>query len=58
MKMTREEMMNKMCREVGLENKWTIWFCAIAENTSISDEMVEMALACAETMVAKEFEEN
>jgi len=29
--MTREEMMDKVIKKFGFENKWTIWFCELAE---------------------------
>lgn len=29
--MTKEQMMNKIIRRYGFENKWTIWFCGLAE---------------------------
>ena len=29
--MTREQMMDKVIRINGFENKWTIWFCEVAE---------------------------
>ena len=29
--MTKEEMMDKVIKKFGFENKWTIWFCELAE---------------------------
>lgn len=40
MKMTREEMMNKVIRKYGFENNTTITFCEIAEEWT-SDFAVE-----------------
>lgn len=28
---TREEMINDIIKQYGLESKWTIWFCNLAE---------------------------
>ena len=52
--MTREEMMNEVIRTNGFENKWTIWFCELAENTSISYIALLNAMVCAITMLAIE----
>ena len=30
--MSREEMMNEVIRTRGFEDKWTIWFCGLAES--------------------------
>ena len=54
--MTREEMMNEVIRTNGFENKWTIWFCELAENTSISGNVLLNAMVCATTMPAIEEE--
>lgn len=44
--MTREEMMDKVIRTRGFEDKWTIWFCEIAESdASISTVSMAMILA-------------
>lgn len=29
--MTKEQMMNNIIRKYGFEDKWTIWFCELAE---------------------------
>ena len=29
--MTKEQMMDDIIRRYGFENKWTIWFCELAE---------------------------
>lgn len=56
--MTREEMMNEVIRTNGFENKWTIWFCELAENISISDSVLLNAMVCATTMPTVEMEED
>lgn len=56
--MTREEMMNEVIRTNGFENKWTIWFCELAENTNISDSALSNAMVCAITMPTVEMEED
>ena len=54
--MTREEMIDKVIRTNGFENKWTIWFCELAENKEISDSALLNAMICALTMSAIEEE--
>lgn len=29
--MTKEQMIDNVIRKYGFENKWTIWFCELAE---------------------------
>lgn len=29
--MTKEQMMDNVIRRYGFENKWTVWFCELAE---------------------------
>ena len=29
--MTKEQMMDDVIRRYGFENKWTMWFCELAE---------------------------
>ena len=48
--MAREEMIDKVIRTNGFENKWTIWFCEIAENKEITDSALLNAMICALTM--------
>lgn len=48
--MDREQMMDKVIRINGFENKWTIWFCELAENKEITDSALQSAMACALTM--------
>lgn len=31
MMMTIEQMVNEVIRRYGFENKWTVWFCELAE---------------------------
>ena len=31
LKMNKEQMMDEVIRKYGFENKWTIWFCELAE---------------------------
>ena len=50
MSMTREEMIDEVIRTNGLEDKWTIWFCELAENSNISDSALTNAMICARTM--------
>ena len=48
--MTREEMIDEVVRTNGLENKWTIWFCELAEDSNVSDSALLNAMICATTM--------
>ena len=48
--MTREDMLDDVVRRLGHENKWTIWFCELAENKEITDSALQSAMACALTM--------
>ena len=50
MSMTREEMIDEVVRTNGLEDKWTIWFCELAEDSSISESALLNAMICATTM--------
>ena len=50
MSMTREEMIEEVVRTNGLEDKWTIWFCELAEDSSISDSALLNAMICVTTM--------
>ena len=56
--MTREQMIDEVIRTNGFENKWTIWFCELAEDTSISDSALLNAMVCATTMPTVEMEEE
>lgn len=48
--MTREQMIDEVVRMFGFENEWTIWFCELAENESITDNALSMALVALETI--------
>ena len=48
--MTREQMSDEVVRTNGLENKWTVWFCELAEDASIRDSALLNAMICATTM--------
>ena len=48
--MTREEMIDEVIRTNGFENKWTIWFCELAENKEISYSALLNAMISALTM--------
>ena len=50
MSMTREEMIDEVIRTNGLEDKWTIWFCELAEDSNISDSALTNAMICARIM--------
>lgn len=51
--MTREQMIDEVIRANGFENKWTIWFCELAENKEITysallDAMVALTMPAIE----------
>ena len=48
--MTREQMIDEVVRMFGFENEWTIWFCELVENESITDSALSMALVALETI--------
>ena len=52
--MSREQMMDEVIRSNGFENKWTIWFCELAENKENTDSALLNAMVCALTMPAIE----
>jgi hypothetical protein len=56
--MSREQMVDKVVRINGFENKWTLWFCELAENKSVSDDALRKALSCALVMSMIEEEEE
>lgn len=56
--MTREEMMDKVIRYNGFENKWTIWFCQLCEDKNLNDSALENAMICALTMPSMDIEED
>ena len=56
--MTREQMIDEVVRQNGFENKWTIWFCELTEDKSLSDSALKIAMVCAVTMPCLEAEEE
>lgn len=54
--MTREEMMDKVIRQYGFENEYTLWFCRLAENPTVSDEILVTAVAVLENLIFAEEE--
>ena len=56
--MAREQMIDEVIRQNGFENKWTIWFCELAEDKSLSDSALQNAMVCALTMPRLEAEEE
>ena len=56
--MTREQMIDTVIRHNGFENKWTVWFCELAECKDIPDSTLENAMVCAITMIEMEMEEE
>jgi hypothetical protein len=48
--MIREQMIDEVVRMFGFENKWTIWFCKLAENESITDDSLLSALVALEAI--------
>ena len=48
--MTKNEMITEVISRYGFENKWTIWFCELAEDSSVSDSALLNAMICATTM--------
>ena len=48
--MTREQMIDEVVRTHGMENKWTVWFCELAEDVSISDSALLNAMIRTTTM--------
>lgn len=55
--MTREEMMNKVIRQFGFENEYTLWFCRLAENPTVSHGILITALELLDSMVFTEDED-
>ena len=56
--MTRERMIDEVIRTNGFENKWTVWFCELAENKDITDSSLESAMVWAIIMSRAEIEEE
>ena len=48
-KMTKNEMITEVIRRYGFENKWTIWFCEVAEilnKTQLQDAFILVDANC------------
>lgn len=41
--MWKEELMDKVIRAYGMENRWVVWFCKVCENSANSSDVVELA---------------
>ena len=48
--MTREQMMDKVINARGFEDKWTVWFCTLAEDKSLTDSALFNAMITALSM--------
>lgn len=49
--MTREEMMDKVINKFGFEHEYTLWFCRLAENPTISDHILITAISVLESIM-------
>ena len=47
MMITRENMMDEVIRQRGFEDKMTIWFCGLCEDTTMTDSMLYNAMVVA-----------
>lgn len=45
-KLTKEEMMNNVCRRFGLENEWVIAFCSACELDILPLDVLETLYNC------------
>ena len=45
--MDRQKMIDEVIKNNGFENKWTIWFCELAENIHVPDSVLKNAMICA-----------
>lgn len=48
--MTREEMLTEVIRTRGFEDKWAIWFADLAENVTVSRNILQSAMVAAIAM--------
>ena len=48
--MTREDMLIKVIKTRGFEDKWAIWFAELSQNVTISDNTLQNAMIAAITM--------
>lgn len=53
--LTRQEMVNEVISKRGFEDKYTILFAEMAEDSKISDENLEIMMVC---MLCIPFEEE
>lgn len=53
--MTREEMMIKVIKARGFEERWTIWFAKLVENKKVSNRILQDAMIAA---IAMPFEDD
>ena len=58
MMMTREDMIDKVISTRGFEDKMTIWFCGLYENTAMTDSMLYNAMVVALSYVEPEEEDE
>ena len=58
MMMTRENMMDEVIRTRGFEDKMTIWFCGLCEDTTMTDSMLYNAMVVALNYVDPEEEDE
>lgn len=56
--MTREQMIDEVIRCFGFESKWTIWFCELAENETVTNKQLEMAMETLNCVDVVESEEE
>ena len=52
--MTKEQMMNDVIRRYGFENKWTVWFCELAEVLTESQLLSAYILMDANVLIDEE----
>lgn len=58
MMMARENMMDEVIRQRGFEDKMTIWFCGLCEDTTMTDSMLYNAMVVALNYVDPEEEDE
>ena len=56
--MTKEQMMDDVIRKYGFENKWTVWFCELAEVLTESQLLNAYILMDANVLCDVEEEES
>ena len=55
---SKEQMINDVVRNYGHENKWTIWFCELAEVLTESQLLNAYILMCANVLCDIEWEDE